>query len=369
MTYSPWLPSRVSLQGVWALVGACLGCLSWKAQGQHADEMRFVSPSIQLQDSLYGIVGAEDIEVEQQSGMAFISAYDRRAHMNDQPRPGAIYGLNLQDSLPTPRLLTVDLPFYFNPHGISVYREPSTGEVRLFVINHRSEDTASIEVFAWEQNQLEHLYTVTDPLIRYPNDLAALDLNRFYVTNDRGSRTGLGYFFERLFRSRKSNVVFFNGELGQIAANRIAYANGVAILPGRGRVVVSSVTRGVLHDYIRDPASGELELRREVKVGKGLDNIDVDSSGGLWIAAHPKLLKFVGHVMDSSRNSPWLIYYIPQWEQADLDIRQAAYSNGRGFSTVSVSAVWRDHILFGTVFDRMVLYGKLTHPIEALEEE
>ena len=62
----------------------------------------------------------------------------------------------------------------FNPHGISVYRDPS-GTVSLFVINHRP-DAQVIEIFDFkrETHLLIHRRSVVDELIWSPNNLYAV---------------------------------------------------------------------------------------------------------------------------------------------------------------------------------------------------
>lgn len=63
----------------------------------------------------------------------------------------------------------------FNPHGISVYRDPSSGTVSLFVVNHRP-DAQAIEIFDFERetHSLLHRRSVVDELIWNPNDLYAV---------------------------------------------------------------------------------------------------------------------------------------------------------------------------------------------------
>ena len=63
----------------------------------------------------------------------------------------------------------------FNPHGISVYREPSSGQVSLFVVNHRP-DAQAIEIFDFERetHSLIHRRSVVDDLIWSPNNLYAV---------------------------------------------------------------------------------------------------------------------------------------------------------------------------------------------------
>ena len=63
----------------------------------------------------------------------------------------------------------------FNPHGISVYHDPSSGQVSLFVVNHRP-DAQAIEIFDFgrETYSLIHRRSVVDDLIWSPNDVYAV---------------------------------------------------------------------------------------------------------------------------------------------------------------------------------------------------
>ena len=63
----------------------------------------------------------------------------------------------------------------FNSHGISVYRDPSSGQVSLFVVNHRP-DAQAIEIFDFEREtrSLIHRRSVVDDLIWSPNDVYAV---------------------------------------------------------------------------------------------------------------------------------------------------------------------------------------------------
>ena len=63
----------------------------------------------------------------------------------------------------------------FNPHGISVYRDPSSSQLSLFVVNHRP-DAQAIEIFDFEPetHSLIHRRSVVDDLIWSPNDVYAV---------------------------------------------------------------------------------------------------------------------------------------------------------------------------------------------------
>ena len=67
----------------------------------------------------------------------------------------------------------------FNPHGISLYRDPLTGVVSLFVINHRAGEQV-VEIFDYDRHthSLIHRRSVIDELIWSPNNLYAIGKTR-----------------------------------------------------------------------------------------------------------------------------------------------------------------------------------------------
>jgi hypothetical protein len=63
----------------------------------------------------------------------------------------------------------------FNPHGISIHEDPTTGQVTFFVINHKQTDQA-VEIFDFnkESRCLYRRKTVVDKMIYSPNDVLAV---------------------------------------------------------------------------------------------------------------------------------------------------------------------------------------------------
>lgn len=121
-----------------------------------------------------------------------------------------------------------------NPHGLSHWQNPRTGEVLLFVINH-CPDGESIDVFEWIPNEysLKHTASIQHPLISSPNDLLAVGPNSFYYTNDH-------YFNYRGFKSLESylqisfaSVRFYDGDTKEVTqvASSLCWPNGIAVSP------------------------------------------------------------------------------------------------------------------------------------------
>ena len=77
---------------------------------------------------------------------------------------------------PDPTLEEIPLKSFnrtgFNPHGISIFLDPDTGGVRLFVVNHKTEVEA-IEIFQFDQESkvLTHICSVVDDAIYSANSV------------------------------------------------------------------------------------------------------------------------------------------------------------------------------------------------------
>ncbi len=98
---------------------------------------------------------------------------------------------------------------------------------------------------------LRHVRTVGDrEHLISPNDLVALDGDRFYVTNDHGARQALLRVLEDGAGLPWSTVVFYDGSRFHTVATRIEFANGIAL----DRAPQAALCRG-------DPVEENLRLR------------------------------------------------------------------------------------------------------------
>jgi arylesterase/paraoxonase len=298
-----------------------------------------------------GFVGAEDISIHPQSGVAFISCDDRRSNRSGENKPGAIYSFDLNLEPPQPRNLTPNLPFEFHPHGISLYTGAGSG-ARLFVVNHRAEGHF-IEIFDLADSLLVHRDSISGPLMHSPNDVVAVGPRQFYVTNDHGSTSRLGRTLEEFLRLSKCTVLYYDGAQFSVAANGIRYANGINCSPDGRQIYVASVTKLGIEVYHREPASGALTQRAFIECRFGVDNIEVDTRGNLWIAGHPKILTFVKHGKDANKLAPSQVIKIAPGD--DFHITEILMDDGRWISGSSVAAVHENRLLVGSVFDPHIL--------------
>lgn len=295
-----------------------------------------------------GVPGAEDIAILRDAETAFLSSYDRRAAARGAPATGAIFAYDLAADLSVPRKLTSELTGPFVPHGISLW-EGSEGTY-LHVVNHPPSGHA-VEIFEWRDGELLHRESVTGELLGSPNDVLAVGPRAFYVTNDHGTTQGVGRFLEDYLQRPYANVVYFDGTSMVMAAEDIAYANGINMSPDGREVYVGATTGRAVHLYVRDLTSGELTPNGRIELGTGVDNIDVDRHGMLWVAAHPKLLTFVRHAGDAARDAPSQVLWVDPDQILEPPVRTVFLSQGEDLSGASVGAPWGSRLLIGSVFE------------------
>ncbi len=307
-----------------------------------------------------GYAGVEDITIDQSTGMAFLSSDDRWAStLLKSPTKGAIVGLNLNDSVPQPVELTATFQQEdFHPHGISLYQTPE-GKRILFVVNHRKSGN-SIERFEFRNDSLIHLETFTDPLIISPNDVTGVGERSFYFTNDHNESLSAWRSLKDLMMIGTGNVCYYNGEtVVKTAIEGLKYANGInRSMDGTKLYVAASSARSIVV-VNRDLATGELQPSSVVFTGTGVDNIELDPAGNLWVGCHPQLLKFLAHAKNESALSPSEIIKLTPSDNGGFTQETILMNDGSGISASSVGAVYKDYLLIGPVFQRHFVIAKV----------
>jgi arylesterase/paraoxonase len=300
-----------------------------------------------------GVVGPEDITIHPRTGVAYVSGCDRRALQEGGLGGGAIYAYDLNAVTTEPVNLTPDADRDFRPHGISLFVRQGGPDV-LFVINHQQGEHR-IDLFDLKDGGLKLRKSLTSPMLVSPNDIVGVGPESFYLTNDHRHPTGWKRILEDYLRLRRSNVVYYDGSEFVEAASGIGYANGINVSPDGRMLYVCAVTEGSLHIYDRDPVSGRLEQRDEIDLDTGVDNIEVDAEGDLWIGAHPKLLTFVQHAGDHWKVSPSQVLHLTPREDGGYDVEEVYLDTGEELSASSVAAVRGNRLLIGAVFDSKFL--------------
>jgi arylesterase/paraoxonase len=300
-----------------------------------------------------GLLGAEDVTVHPGTGIAYISATDRRSVHAGEPGHGSIYAYDLTSDAPRPKNLTPDADEDFHPHGLSL-QVGDDGRDALYVVNHAA-GRHTIEVYDLLDGELRHRATLSDPLLVSPNDVVAVGRDRLYVTNDHANAPGLARTLEDYLRRSISTVVYYDGERFSVAASGLRYPNGINVSRDGERLYVASTTGGVVVVFRIDPESGELERRGTIPIGSGVDNIEIDADGDLWIGAHPKLLTFVQHTGDASLLAPSQVIRVSQPDADSPAVEEVFLSLGGDLSGSSVGSVHGDRLLVGAVLDDGIL--------------
>jgi len=333
------------------LIAGFVGYTVWVA-----GEFKSLAPHFAGQcKEIPGVVGTEDITIHPETAVAYISSDDRRATLAGQPVPGGIWGYDLKTPGAKPVNLTPDLKFPFHPHGIGLRADGEGGE--LMVVNHRgggvfgaTEDT--IEVFSVTPDGLNHIRTVKGDLLLSANDVVPVGGGRFYASIDHGNATGLMRAIEDYARLPLAHVVYYDGVRFRRFAEGIRYANGINVSRDGRLLYVAGTTDRAVHVYDRTDVNGLLISRGAIETGTGVDNIEIDSSGALWVGAHPKLLTFVGHSKDAAKLAPSQVLRI---DPKTSEVTEIFLSDGADLSASSVAARFGQRLLIGAVLDAKFL--------------
>ncbi len=300
-------------------------------------------------EAVPGVIGAEDISFIPNSDIALVSAYDRRISNDSQERNGGIFSYDLiskQFVKISPKMKD------FRPHGISLYAMPD-GSQRLFVINH-SEGKHAVNIFNLVDGQLSLFKTVQGEGLISPNDLVAVGPEQFYVTNDHHYKDGVLRVLEDYLSLKLSSVVHYDGHNFKEVLTDLGYANGINVSRDGKIIYLSALTARSVNIYQRDVSSNELTLKKQVDTGTGVDNIELDENGDLWIGAHPQLLKFVGHAKDGNKYAPSQILKVSVAD-GSFKVNEVLLDSGSLLSASSVGAVKGNRMLVGAVFDAKIL--------------
>lgn len=277
-----------------------------------------------------GVVGAEDIVVDQHAGIAYIPSQDRRP--SPQP-PGVIYKLDLNKRDSQPVEMKIISPVQFHPHGVYLYEEG--GQQYLFVANFGSETTRSVELFQIDDDSLHYLQTFTDPRLISPNAIYVINLNEFYVTNYSAH-----------------NVLHCKNNQWDVAVNHIPFANGINGYASKHELVIVSTLARKMYMYHIDPHDGRLLYIRSYSLQMFGDGIRHDMEGNYWVTGHPNSLMFLLHSIAPQIPSP---SYVVKIDRNSNKVIPIFYDSGAIVSGASVAVRHRDMVLIGSVFEPFII--------------
>lgn len=278
-----------------------------------------------------------------------VSCTDRR--LEDAAPNGAIYAIDLEkDSLLSYPLIRTNEPdsLVFHPHGFDLVRQ--NGAVYLFVVSHDNKrDKHYVYKYKVSEHKLQFITAYQHILMNSPNTVVALKNGGFYVSIDQGKR---GNQLALLFKAKTGSIVFCNEQGGWAkVADKLAYPNGLYIT-SKERYLYASTTRQHLLFKYSIKTDGNLLNREKVTKLVGGDNIRLGQNKELLIPSHPRVLKFVGHLKDSTKISPSIVYSV---NPAD-GVKEVAYANtGKQISAASTAVSYKEYLYIAQVYQPYVL--------------
>ncbi|KAF9903633.1 Serum paraoxonase/arylesterase 2 [Linnemannia zychae] len=327
------------------------------------------------------IPGPADIEISDHDQLAFVSSddYSWKKSSTFFHRPssktvdnGGIYTLALNNKNGSPK--EVKLKGFtsddFHPAGMSLYdfQDEKTHEkrTRLFVINHSHQgDVVEIFDYSADANTLTLVKTVKSDLFVTPKDIAAIDQDRFYLTNHHAMGNKYGRVIEDVAGAAMGTVVYYNGQETRKVLESLSNPYGIASSPDGKQIYVSAFMEKVVHVYntTEDAAQGLLEHDVDIWVGSHVDNLSVDRhTGDIYVASHPSYATYLRHSLGYEPQSPSHVvkiekltpenyipqessmgnyYFFPKPELPPLkwEVKDLFYSNGEDISGMICLAI------------------------------
>jgi arylesterase/paraoxonase len=310
--------------------------------------------------------GPEDIAIDEASGLAFVSALDRRAKRatGHPSKADGLYVFRLADL--TPHLVKLaGTPSDFHPHGISLVRTPD-GALTLMAINHKSDGSHSIEIFdvgtAGGTVKLTSVGAIEGGQLVSPNAIAALDRNRFYVANDHGSLTDLGRTLDDYLVLPRGNIVYFDGNVFRVVGTGLAYPSGLALTPDGKMLYAGAAYDRKVVAFTRQPLSGSLDEAGSLAVPSNVDNLRFAADGTLWAGSHPKALAMSAFRADPGKPAPSQIFRIARAADGTPQSATPIYTNlGPEIGGSSVGAVTAHRLFIGSPLDNHILDCTMDH--------
>ena len=297
---------------------------------------------------IYDVVGAEDFAISRVDSFLLISSDDRAARITGGERKGGIYFLDLKTDKTAPKLISAGFGKPFFPHGISLVRIDSA-QYKLFVINH-VEGKHSVEIFQLNGDQLTHEKTLRDELLVSPNDLVAIDAQRFYYTNDHLTDKGFRAFAAKFLGVKDSNVGYYDGQKFSIVAEGFRYSNGINFDKSKNKLYVASMLDFIVKVFDRNE-DGSLTFVENVACNTGVDNIELDENGKLWIGCHPNLLAAGGYLKGEKPIAPTEVITIEYNKKGDYKVQSIYINDGKEMSASSVALPFDNKVFVGNVMD------------------
>ena len=299
--------------------------------------------------------GDEDITIAYEDSFAIVSSTHRLIYPPTTNETGDLYLLELKSGNFNIKALKNNIQGPFAPHGISMRK---TGDFYTILAVNGKLGTPSIELFhLFGQDSLVWVKSFSDPMMKCPNDVTLIDENRFYFTNDHYYPTGMMRKTEEFLGLAISGVVYYDGQKFVDATDGIAYANGISWDSNRELIYVAA-SRDFLVKVYNRKEDGTLSFIEDIPVGTGVDNVELDHEGNVWVGGHPNLLKLGSYEKHKSEYAPSELLKVTYKSKGDFSLEHVYLSDGVTMSASTVAAAFGQYILAGNLMDSKFLILK-----------
>lgn len=296
----------------------------------------------------------EDILVDRERGIAYLSLLDRRGVVQGKDVQGTVarVDLNARPFAAVDALVTKPGPM--RPHGLSLWIGPD-GSRRLFVINHgrkRGVDPEAVEIFdETAPGEFTHAETVRGEQLLSPNDLVAVGPRQFYVANDKALGGGLAAALQQVGVGG-SPLSYFDGPAGRYALDDIASGGGINA-SADGRTLYVAETAGKRVRVLARSDDGSVTETARIPMDTSPDNIDVAADGSLWVTGHANTLALIQHFINESP-APTQVWRVVPGEGGTASQEEIYLDDGTQMSAGSVGATYGDLLLIGSITERKI---------------
>ena len=301
---------------------------------------------------IQGVPGPEDMAIDRENGVLYISSHERRGKLVD----GKIFQLNLSSSSePIVTLMESNYPKNFRPHGMSLVK--IGGKSLLYVISHFDIEKPihTLEVFQIEKGKLTHKETISDQSFISPNDLHVVPDGRIFISNDRGTGSDFRSYFDALFGIKRALISYFDGKKWKVFENAVTLGNGILYkkIGDKEFLYRAATTPEKIYKYEILNKDGETYLQ-EVKVfsfDTGPDNLEEDEEGNIYFAAHRSMFRFLKHKDNIDYPSPSQVFVIDKNE----NVKELYANDGKEIPASSTALKYKNKLYISQVFNPFIL--------------
>ena len=295
--------------------------------------------------------GPEDTQIDYDTDILYISSNNWGGSDKENINTIGVFALDLKKKDAKPKLISLDAPKNFQPHGINLYKDPKTGEKTLFVVNHQH--PPQVEAFdVIDRETIKHRETFINSELISINEIVGVGKRSFYVTQDSkyfGSKPLL--LVSTLLGFEQGSLHYYNGENWKVIADDVHFANGLACSHDMKTLYLGETNSMRIRVYERNTENGDLKLKEFIDLGAAPDNINVDPQGNLWVAGFPNILAIFLHIQNKTMKSPVHIMKLTVEGNKVVDIKRVLTSTGENISGISAVASYKDKFFISGIMN------------------